>query len=84
MMPPQRITNRSDSRIDVDRLTSGYHFSNAQGAQAVSGLQPPLAFLFVDLDDLLRHPIDVGEHAYEPGGVKLTGVRGPIWPLYGP
>jgi hypothetical protein len=61
MMPPQRITNRGGSRIDVDRLTSGEHFSNAQGAHAVSGFQPPLAFLLIDLDDLLRHPVDVRE-----------------------
>ena len=33
-----------------------------RAAKTVLVLQPSFAFVFIDTDDLLRHPVDVGEH----------------------
>jgi hypothetical protein len=82
MMSPQRITNRGASRIDVDRLPSVQYFSNTQGAHAVSGFQPPLAFLFIGLDDLLRHPVDVREQRFgDPFNDHDSCIRRDVDPL---
>src|SRR6516164_1851655 len=82
MMPPQRITNRRDSRIGVDRLASGQYFSNTQGAHAVSSFQPSLAFLFIDLDDLLGHPVDIREQRLgDPRNDHDSCIRRDVDPL---
>jgi hypothetical protein len=76
VMPPQRITDRGDSRVNVDRLLHSQHLSNPQRAHAIAGFQPSLALVFVDLDDLLRHPVDVGE---QPGLVRKQILICPSW-----
>ena len=43
-------------------LLCGQNLAHPQAAKTVLVLQPSLAFVFVDADDLLRHPVDVGEH----------------------
>ena len=68
VVPAQRIADRGGCRIDVDGLVRGQDLAHPQGAKAVLVLQPSFAFVFVDGDDLLRHPVDVLE---QRGGDRL-------------
>lgn len=53
VVPPQRVADGRDCRVDVDR-TTGEHLPNAQRAHTVLALQPPFAFLLVHRDTVLR------------------------------
>ena len=61
MVPPQRITDRRGCRIHIDGLVRGQDLAHPQAAKTVLVLQPAFAFVFVDGDNLLRHPVDVLE-----------------------
>ena len=61
MVPSQRIADYGARRVSVDQLVRGQDLAHPQATKTVLVLQPAFTFVFVDSDDLLRHPVDVLE-----------------------
>ena len=59
VVPAQRVTDGRRRSVHVDNLLRRKYFANSHGAQAVLVLQPALAFIFIDDDDLLGNRVDV-------------------------
>ena len=60
MGPPERVTDRRGHGVDVD-VSALEDLRDANAADAAAVLEPPVSLGLVNVDDVLRNPIDVAK-----------------------